>query len=90
MKFMQTVLMSIIIQYALCFRMGESLLDRVRGLLNSWKDVADFENLLGNFNYKDTLLGLFLHLNKYYISPPKKQSIVVRNQQSRGIFVSYL
>ncbi|XP_056090764.1 polyunsaturated fatty acid 5-lipoxygenase-like [Rhinichthys klamathensis goyatoka] len=35
---------------------GESFLDKVRGLFNSWKDVADFENLLGNFNYKDTLL----------------------------------
>ncbi|XP_077057650.1 polyunsaturated fatty acid 5-lipoxygenase-like isoform X2 [Siphateles boraxobius] len=38
------------------FRIGESGRDIFRGFINSWKDVADFKNILGNFNIKNTLL----------------------------------
>ncbi|KAG1924696.1 polyunsaturated fatty acid 5-lipoxygenase [Pimephales promelas] len=35
---------------------GEFLLDKFKGFIHSWKDMADFENLLEDFNIKNTLL----------------------------------
>jgi len=64
--------------YTLFFRIGEFLLDKFKGFIHSWKDMADFENLLEDFNIKNTLLGLFLCLNKIY---PKTQLLRETNNE---------
>ncbi|KAK7169694.1 hypothetical protein R3I94_000054 [Phoxinus phoxinus] len=35
---------------------GETLLDKFKGFFHSWKDISDFENILEDFDFKNTLL----------------------------------
>ncbi len=56
---MQIVFMFLIILYAFCFRIWELGLDKFEGYFESWKDIADFENIFEHYNIKNTLLGLY-------------------------------
>ncbi|XP_051757082.1 polyunsaturated fatty acid 5-lipoxygenase-like isoform X2 [Ctenopharyngodon idella] len=38
------------------FRIGDSFLDKFKGFIQSWKDLADFEKILEDFKIKNTLL----------------------------------
>ncbi len=61
MQYHKIVFMFLTTLYALCFRVVYLGFEKCLGHFESWKDIADFENILyylGNLGHKTAVLGL--------------------------------
>ncbi len=82
---MQIVFMFLIILYAFCFRIKDLILDKIDGFFESWKDIADFEKILEQYNIKDSLLGLDDFLLSGMFVPFQGNSCCVGSYNAIGI-----